>query len=101
LFIKTLEDHYKTDVIIYTGEAFYNDYLSNDFKDNYFWIARYGVVPPQCFQVGEIFSADNPCFKNAKKGCWQYSQYGQVKGIPSKVDLDFINNYYILKWVTK
>ncbi|MCG2612765.1 hypothetical protein LZZ85_00680 [Terrimonas sp. NA20] len=100
-FIGLLKEHYKTDVIIYTGEAFYNAFLADDFKDNYFWIAKYSYTPPRCFQVGETFSLDNPCFKNSKKGCWQYTQWGNVKGFDSNVDLNFINNYYLLKWIIK
>lgn len=98
IYISKIEQHYKTKVIIYTNEAFYNDYLLESFKDYYFWIAKYSNTPPKCFEVGGGYSPDNPCYKSMKKGCWQYTQSGKVQGISTNVDLNFINNFYLLKW---
>jgi lysozyme len=101
IFIDKIEKHYNTKVIIYTNEAFYNDYLSNDFKDSFFWIAKYSKTPPNCFTVGQIYSPANRCFVSCKKGCWQYTQSGKVKGVQTNVDLNFLDNFYLLKWVIK
>jgi lysozyme len=101
LFISIVEKHFNTSVVIYTGEAFYEKYLSADFKDKLFWIAKYSKTPPKCFDITGVYSIDNPCYKNIRKGCWQYSQYGKTKGIQTNVDLNFINNYYLLKWTIK
>lgn len=99
IFISKLEQHYNTKVIIYTGESFYNSYLKNDFKDEFFWIAKYSSTPPVCFSIGKTDTLSNPCFVNSKKGCWQYSQNGKMKGIDTSVDINFINNYYLPRWI--
>ena len=101
IFIKKIEDYYKTNVIIYTSESFYSNYLSEDFKDSFFWIAKYSKTPPKCFQIGQIYSPSNQCYKFSKKGCWQYTNCNKVKGINTNVDLSFMDNYYILKWHIK
>jgi len=98
IFITKLEQHYKSKVIIYTNEGFYNDNLSEDFKENYFWIAKYSNTPPKCFEVGGIYSPDNPCYRRMKKGCWQFTQFGKVQGISTDVDLNFVTNFYLVKW---
>lgn len=98
-YIRTVEDHFKTRVIIYTGSSFYNSYLSNDFKDDYFWLAKYSKDPPNCFQLGMVYSVSNSCYKYKKIGCWQYSQNGKIMGFSTNVDLNFLDNYYFLKWI--
>jgi lysozyme len=99
IFIAKLEQHYGTKVIIYTSESFYQDYLSPHFKGEFFWIARYSKVPPPCFPSGRQDTLSNPCFVNAKKICWQYSQGGSLKGVKAAVDLNFLHTYYLSKWV--
>lgn len=99
-FIKIIEEHYKTKIIIYTGEAFYRDNLQEDFKDQFFWIASYSKNIPKCFSVGVIDPRTNPC-GSSMKGCWQYSQNGQMKGISGTVDINYMNNYYFSQWRIK
>jgi GH25 family lysozyme M1 (1,4-beta-N-acetylmuramidase) len=99
IFIKKLEEHYNTKVVIYTGEAFYHDYLFEDFKDQYFWIAKYAKAPPKCFTIGKADTLRNPCFSTSLLGCWQYSQSGTFKGISGNVDINFMSNYYLSKWI--
>jgi lysozyme len=98
-FIAKLKEHYQTNVIIYTGQAFYNDYLAQDFKDDFFWIAKYAKTPPKCLPLGKIDTLSNPCFGISKQGCWQYSQSGKMAGIKSAVDLNFLSTYYLPKWI--
>jgi lysozyme len=97
-FIKIIEEHYNTKIIIYTGEAFYRDYLQEDFKNQFFWIASYSKKIPKCFSVGKIDPATNPC-ASSMKGCWQYSQSGKMKGVAGDVDINYMNNYYLSQWL--
>src|SRR4030095_10872290 len=97
-FIKIIEEHYNTKVIIYTGEAFYADNLQEEFKNEFFWIASYSKKIPKCFSLGIIDPHTNPC-TSSMKGCWQYSQNGQMKGIAGNVDINYMNNYYLSQWL--
>ena len=97
-YIGRIKEHYMIEPIIYTNEDFYRQFLSKDFSDCYFWIARYSKDPPICFEVGS-YSFSDSCFAKCKKGCWQYSQHGSVKGIKENVDLDFMPKHYRIKWV--
>lgn len=57
---------------IYTGDAFYQSYLSSTFPEHLYtlWIARYGHEPEtQC-------------------DLWQYTDSGRVTGVSSALDLD-------------
>jgi len=99
IFITKLKEHYKTNVIIYTGNAFYQDYLNQDFKDEFFWIARYSKTPPKCLPLGNTDTLSNPCFSISKQGGWQYSQSGRLKGIQTDIDLNFFSAFYLPKWI--
>ncbi len=66
---------------IYTGDAFYNDYLEG-IQDVPLWLASYGKQPS--------------LYPN--QASWQYSESGQLNGIVGNVDLDyFIDNIFIKK----
>ena len=66
---------------IYTGEAFYKDYLQGNIDPSIpLWIANYSKAP-----------AGYP-----NSSSWQYSQYGQTSGIIGNTDMDyFIKNIYL------
>lgn len=72
-FLGILEAHYGTKPIIYTGDAFYNDYLATDtYFEEYdrLWIANYGNVEAPF----------------AAWSFWQYTDALPVKGIEKPVD---------------
>lgn len=60
------------EVVLYTGENFYNTYLDNSVKYIPLWVASYGVTSPRI------------------KGWvgFQYSETGSVSGVVGNVDLD-------------
>jgi len=75
-WLRLAEKHYKTKPIIYTGESFYNSYLSGYFPGYPLWIAKYAKKPPQ-------LNDDSPWH------IWQYTDKGKVSGIDHKVDLNY------------
>ena len=82
-FLKGVEDYYGVKPIIYTGQNFYNKYLSGYFDDYLFMIAKYSDGAPDL--VG-----------NPKFALWQFSASGRVKGIRGAVDQScFMDNYSI------
>lgn len=71
-----VESHYCIRPIIYTGETFYNKYLSgSNFKKYKFWIANY----------------NNMSKPKANWIVWQFSQKGKINGIDDFVDLNVYN----------
>ena len=77
-FADMLEKHYGCRPMIYTGNLFYNDYLSHRFSDYPLFIARY--------------SAAKPVLKDgAKWVLWQFTENGKVDGIKDKVDMNRFN----------
>ncbi len=78
-FIDRMEQQYEIKPIIYTGVFFYNLYLSEEFKDCKFYIARY--------------SDDEPLLNDGNDWTiWQFTDRGQVDGIRHNVDIDCINS---------
>lgn len=65
--------------IIYTGPAYWNEYMTGDFGSYLLWVAEYGVSQPK--QVNGW----------SKWTFWQYSETGSVSGISNNVDLDYFN----------
>lgn len=98
-FIRLIEKHYNTKVIIYTGDNFYKNHLHNklDMNGRHLWVARYNSKGPfhdsaQNLQLAVV---------NLMIG-WQFSEKGTVKGIPSKqVDLNFIFDEKLDIWLIK
>lgn len=77
-YLEILKTHYGVQPILYTGNAFYNDYLATDpFFESYdrLWIANYG-------SVSEPYSPWN---------FWQYTDALPVKGINEPVDGNVFN----------
>jgi lysozyme len=58
---------------VYTGYAFYKDYLAGNILDVPLWIASYGKQP-------SLYPDD---------ASWQYSETGRLHGAASNVDLDY------------
>lgn len=73
LLARLIEREYGKKPIIYSGQNFYNLYLSQKFEYYPLWIARYGAAPPNI---------------NVAPVIWQFTQRGRVKGISTYVDLN-------------
>ncbi|MDH1698447.1 glycoside hydrolase family 25 protein [Acinetobacter johnsonii] len=69
-----LYQHYGLQPIFYTSKAFYNIVLVDKFKQTPLWIREY---------QGQPELKDNP-----KWTFWQHTSQGQIKGIPTLVDLN-------------
>lgn len=80
-FLKAVEEYYGVKPLIYTGQNFFNKYLSGYFDDYLFMIAKYSSGTPQLL--------GNPRF-----AMWQFSASGRIKGIIGDVDQScFMDNY--------
>jgi lysozyme len=113
-FIDIVEKELKTDVIIYTFEAFYNKYLKGYFDDKYYWIARY-PHSEEFAKHNNYPGSKNPFmgisydFKTKKFNTelktrtigWQFSEDGSVDGIHNDVDLNIFPNSHYDKWLRK
>lgn len=75
-WLNRIESHYGVKPIIYTGERYYKDFLSRDFKEYKFWIANYN------FFVESI--KDDWLF-------WQFTEKGTIPGIQGNVDMNIYN----------
>lgn len=72
-FIAAVESHYGKKPLIYSGQNFYNKYLSGHFPQHQFMIARY--------------HSERPSLSDGKNYImWQYSESGRVRGINGNVD---------------
>lgn len=78
-WLKLVEAHYGVKPIIYTGEAYYRNFLKNDFKDYTFWIANYS------HKVSEV--KEDWTF-------WQFTDKARVTGIRGHVDVNVFNGDY-------
>ncbi len=83
-FLKGVEDYYGVRPIIYTGQNFYNRYLSGYFDEYLFMIAKYSEGIPEL--------EGNPRF-----AMWQFSASGRVKGISGAVDQSCFMDSYSLR----
>ncbi len=84
-FIKKVTKHYGKKPVLYTGQNFYNKYLSGTFKDYVWMIAKYN-------------EAEEPYLSDGKKcEMWQYSAKGRFSGIRGNVDKSRIMNGFKLK----
>jgi lysozyme len=72
--LNTLENYYHVKPIIYTYLHFYENYLSNDYKDYPLWIAHY--LQPGKPRIDRSWSF------------WQHSERGRANGIRSRVDFN-------------
>lgn len=80
-FLKQVERHYRARPIIYTGQNFYNKWLSGTFSKYKFMIAKYDTEIP--------YLVDDVPFV-----MWQYTATGRINGIRGNVDRSrFMDNY--------
>lgn len=78
-FLWLLEDHFGVKPMIYTVNSFYNRHLAGQYKDYRFFIGRYGK--------------HSPMMKDHHNWTiWQFSESGNVAGIPKPVDLNSLNS---------
>ncbi len=76
-WLNIVEKHYGVKPIIYTGDKFYESFLSDiEFKEYYYWIANYNKI-------------SEPKSKNWL--IWQFSEKGLINGISENVDLNVFN----------
>jgi len=80
-FLKMVEEHFGKKPMIYTVNSFYNINLSGKYKPYHFLIARYGDNSPNMRD-------------KSNWTIWQFSEIGQVEGIPKNVDLDVLNSKF-------
>lgn len=84
LFVEAVERHYGKRPLIYSGQNFYNRYLSGHFPQHQFMIARY--------------NSDRPLLSDGKDYIiWQYSESGRIPGIRTAVDRSRIIGDFTLR----
>lgn len=91
VFIKQVETHYGRQVIVYSGQDFYQKYLRGYLPGQLFWLAHYC----QCDDIQDLIqrSIDQP--KSAERiVAWQFTDKGQVNGIKGNVDLNYVPAYF-------
>ena len=80
-FLGMVERHYGVKPIIYTGQNFYNKYLSGQFSNYRYMIAKYDSEIP--------YLVDDAPFV-----MWQYSATGRIAGIRGNVDRSCFMDHY-------
>lgn len=75
-WLDLVERHYGVKPIIYSGQHYFENYLSPEFNDCVIWIANYNTW----------ISDPKPHWT-----MWQFSEKGRVKGIKGYVDLNVFN----------
>lgn len=85
-FIEKVTEHYGKKPLLYTYHNFYNRYLTGEFTDYHFMIARYRT--------------DSPTLNDGKDYImWQYTSTGSIPGIRGHVDRSKIMGNYSLSQV--
>ena len=72
-WLNIVEKHYGIKPVIYSGSAFYRQYLRSEFKEYGLWVANYNRVKKP---------------STAKWLFWQYSERGHVAGVNGRVDIN-------------
>jgi lysozyme len=76
-WLRYVYQHYKVKPIIYSGEKYYEDFLKDEFGDDYgFWIANYNPWK-ESIEDDWLF--------------WQFTEKAVVEGINQKVDVNIYN----------
>ena len=83
-FLNMVENYFGQKPMIYTVNSFYNLNLSGKYKEYHFLIGRYGPNAPNM--------RDKTSWT-----IWQFSETGNVEGIPMDVDIDVLNEKYNLQ----
>jgi lysozyme len=77
VWLRVIENHYKTKPILYTNAAFYNRYLADRFDRYPLWVAHYqNRHQPRVARSWQF---------------WQHNEAGRVNGIRSFVDFNVFN----------
>jgi lysozyme len=77
LMSQLLENVYGQKPIIYSGQHFFNQRLSEHLNEHPLWIARYSKTPPKVVAPYII---------------WQFTEKAQIPGIPTPVDLNIFTS---------
>ncbi len=75
-FLNKIEQHYKVQPIIYSGERYYQDFLKDEFSEYQFWIANYNFIDADI---------------NDDYLIWQFTEHAKIKGISENVDVNIFN----------
>ena len=75
VWLQLVEEAYGVKPILYTGYAFYKDYLDGHFDDYHLWIAHYDVPELRLEKSSR-----------RKLAFWQHTDGGAIKGIEGIVD---------------
>lgn len=76
-WLNYVEKHYNVKPIIYSGEKYYEDFLRDEFEDDYtFWIANYNPWK-ETIDDEWLF--------------WQFTEKAVIEGIETKVDVNVYN----------
>lgn len=76
-WLEYVEKHYKIKPIIYSGERYYQDFLEDEFEDDYtFWIANYNPWK-ETMDDEWLF--------------WQFTEKAVIEGVNQKVDVNIYN----------
>lgn len=76
-WLEYVEKHYKIKPIIYSGERYYQDFLQDEFEDDYtFWIANYNPWK-ETMDDEWLF--------------WQFTEKAVIEGVNHKVDVNIYN----------
>lgn len=77
-FLILVEKHFDKKPMIYTVNSFYNKHLTGKYSGYKFMIGRYGDNKPNMRDKHDWT-------------IWQFTENGNIKGIPKKVDIDLLN----------
>ena len=72
-WLNKVEKYYGVKPVIYSGSAYFTNYLKKEFKDYTLWVANYNRTKIPVQHDWKI---------------WQYSNKGRVKGVDGKVDIN-------------
>lgn len=87
-YLTEIENHFDVKPIIYTNIPFFNKYLTGEFDDYPFWMAKYEKTPPAGL-IG-LSPAGSDSSSHPKTVMWQFSDYGRLNGIIGTVDMNFL-----------
>lgn len=83
-FLFIIENSIRQKPLIYTGQSFYNEYLSGLLDDYKLMVARYNVIEPELADGKEVFA-------------WQYTEKGRINGISGYVDKSRLCGNHVLR----
>lgn len=75
-FVQQLKNHYGTNVLFYSGNSYYYNYIKGYFPEDYFWLARYS-------------SDTTPHDLGEQTVGWQFTNRMKIPGIETSVDTNY------------